>query len=828
MKYRDIGIFRYPCIGFYLRDWKKLYIMVSDESAYIERKILLGAALILCLLALSAYSNTLYAPFVLDDIHSFVAEPKVLGFTYDLIGLKKLATSSFGVRRFLPMLTFALDTKWGNESLIAFHLTNIIIHILATFSLLFLLQSLHLFPKAKLSYQVGEKKFLPVIIVVTVVGLWSLSPIQTNAVTYIVQRMTSIATLFYFLSFGSYLRGRNFHLTKGFSNKSLFLYLLSLICFILAMMSKEIAATLPVMVLLFEWLLVDNSGLFVTLKKHRLFISCLIVLFLSVLGYKLYNGWLLGGYSGRHFTLVERLLTQLRIVVSYCGVLLLPLPRWLNLEHDVVLSTSLFSPMSTFFSLIFIVLVVFFAWRVRSKKPLITFGICWFFVNLLIESTVIPLELKFEHRLYLPSAGFYLVVVLFVREICLRFNGDDFSLDSVKLFACVAIIVCSGLSFLTYTRNVVWADTVSLYQDCISKAPNKARPYSNLATAWLDKGEYESALQEAQKSISLGIKGYEEYWVASCDIISSLSRMNRFQEAVSQGESLLRRSPKGAKKNSYPLFLYDLGQAYVSKKDFQSAFNYFVKGYKIAYENDLPLKLNFEIAMAGTLKVGLLQGYQFSPGLSINQKNPDVAVEETLAQVFFKLNNLDLARKYVEQTFAKDKNSMLALNLKKAIGQIVEANGKQKSIGTLKEKYLFHPFSSKFNFFMAVCILLEKNSFSENAILQYSLRQVETLDVTAPDVYIVKSWYYYRLKKYDKALEVINYGLKLQPDYAQLWVNRGIYALAAKNDNEAQVSLKKALQLYPNHPHRKKILVMQKLANKMLDQNKVVDFNDSL
>jgi len=791
--------------------------MVKDNSDYQNKIIVLGAGLVICLLLLSAYSNSLYVPFVLDDLHSFVKEPKVLGFTFDLVGLENLAETKFGVHRYIPMLTFVFDLKWGGGSLAAFHVTNIVIHLLATLSLLFLLQSLMLFPKANSAVRAGDGRNYSTFLLVAIIGLWSLNPVQTNVVTYVVQRMTSIATLFYFLSFGCYLRGRFYHLSNGVSGKSVFLYLLSGSCFLCAMMSKEIAATLPIMVFLVEWLFVENSGLFAALKKYKIIVIIFSALIVSLIGYKFSQGWLLSGYANRHFTLSERLLTELRIVFSYCVLLLLPLPRWLNLEHDAALSTSLFSPLSTFFSLVFIVLAIFIAWIIRNKKPLIAFGILWFFINLLIESTVIPLELKFEHRLYLPSAGFYLILILGLYEFYVYLNDNNFSLDRMKVFLSVAVIICSGLSYLTYTRNMVWKDSVSLWQDCISKAPDKATTHSNLATAWLEREKYEKALNESEKAINLGVKGYEEYWVAACDIVSSLSSMGEHKEAVNRGEILLKESPEWAKKNSYSLFLFNLGQAYLVDGEFQSAFDYFLDGYKFCFRNNLPEGVGFEQSMARTLTTGLQQKFQFDPSMKLNSENLDIAVDEKMAQIFFDLHNFDLALHYVEKVLVKDDQSRASMKIKKEIVRIVAANNEQKKLGTLKEKYFFHPFVSRFHFFMAICFAMEKYNLPGDNFLSYCLMRVETLNNRSPDVYIVKSWYYYKRGDQEKALKIIDQGIKLNSKYAQLWVNRGIYALADKN-GEAFVNFNKALSLYPGYPHRQKVLAMQGLAEELISR----------
>jgi tetratricopeptide (TPR) repeat protein len=110
-----------------------------------------------------------------------------------------------------------------------------------------------------------------------------------------------------------------------------------------------------------------------------------------------------------------------------------------------------------------------------------------------------------------------------------------------------------------------------------------------------------------------------------------------------------------------------------------------------------------------------------------------------------------------------------------------------------------------------------KYDIPANSLLRYCLRRVEILNAVSPDVYLVKSWYFYQRGEYKKALEIIDQGIRLNPKYAHLWINRGIYALA-NNDGDALVDFDKALSLYPGYPHRKKILAMQGLAEKLIAQ----------
>ncbi len=150
--------------------------------------------------------------------------------------------------------------------------------------------------------------------------------------------------------------------------------------------------------------------------------------------------------------MVERLLTEARIVVWYLSLLLWPAPSRMSLEHDVVVSTSLLNPPTTLGAIVFLALLGWLILRYRKKFPLISYGGMWFLLNLLIESTIVPLELVFEHRLYLPSVGFTLVAVcalvdalgyLFAKRPAERF-GDSrflrfcsvvFSADALDLLA---------------------------------------------------------------------------------------------------------------------------------------------------------------------------------------------------------------------------------------------------------------------------------------------------------------------------------------------------------------------------------------------------------
>ena len=563
--------------------------------------VYLVCGLSLGLLVFYSYSNTFHSPLVLDDFHSFVEEPKVHASLSNYESVQDLAKTKFGMSRFIPMLTFALDFRLGKGNIAAFHLTNLVIHFLVASALFFFLSTLFDFQEFNPSLG-GRRQFPSPVLPFLITGLWALNPVQTNAVTYLVQRMTSLAALFYLFSLGLYLSARRKHRENGLDRIVVVYYLLFFVAFLSALMCKEITATLPMVILLLEVVFINPHLIKRALERKRLLaLLCLFAVAMAFgVFYKFFPNVL--DYSHRHFTLSQRLLTELRVLVSYIFLLLLPLPHLLNLEHDVTVSSSLFSPMTTLLSLLLLVLIVGAGWRIRKKYPLISLGIFWFFLNLLIESTVLPLELKFEHRLYLPSVGFCLTLAvigfILVKNIPLLNQSRGPRLAGIAL----GFILFSILSLLTYTRNMDWQDPVTLYQDCVKKAPMKARSHSNLAKAYVDVGRYDEAIQEAEIAISIGKKGYEDYWVAACNVIGALIAKKDFEQASKKGEQFLNTAPEDAKKGAYPFFLANLGTAYRHEEKYDLAYDAFYKGRRYLKSSDSPYLPMLEIKMAGLLK----------------------------------------------------------------------------------------------------------------------------------------------------------------------------------------------------------------------------------
>jgi tetratricopeptide (TPR) repeat protein len=331
--------------------------------------------------------------------------------------------------------------------------------------------------------------------------LWAVNPIQTQAVTYVVQRMASMAAMFYILGIYFYVKGR-LHESRPFQ---IVFYLTCLLSFVCALASKENSATLPVAIILLE--ITFFQDLSQSRTRKRVFWTTMgtglgIVLFGSL--FYLHGDPLsfLKSYNERFFSPLQRLMTEPRILIFYLTLIFYPAPTRLSIEHDVAVSTSLIHPWSTIPSIIIIFFLIGLGFSQMRKRPVLSFAILFFFLNHLIESTVIGLELTFEHRNYLPSLFLFLPISVAFQKLLDHYRQRKSAMHVVLVSFLILIIV--GLGTGTYIRNLTWATEKSLWEDAMRKAPKMFRPYLNLAWGYYQRtGQYDKALTLYAKAASL-------------------------------------------------------------------------------------------------------------------------------------------------------------------------------------------------------------------------------------------------------------------------------------------------------------------------------------
>ncbi|MDH4317105.1 MAG: tetratricopeptide repeat protein [Desulfobulbaceae bacterium] len=370
----------------------------------------------------------------------------------------------------------------------------------------------------------------------TAASLWALNPVQTQAVTYLVQRMASLAALFYIYAMLSYVLAR-----RKPVNKSWPLYLLTIFFFLLSILSKENGILLPCSLLLIELVFITEHEI----SLNSIFLILFLGATLSYFLFLLLTSWkfsFLSGYDERSFTMIERLLTEPRIVIYYISLLLFPAPSRLSLVYDFPVSVSLLSPWTTLGAIIFLLGMAIGAMLLHRKTSIISFAVLFFLLNHVVESTILPLELVFEHRNYLPSIFFFWPIASALITAIRYFSPRKRPLSLLLLaLTCSSIIIFGGWTFF---RNSIWKDEKTIWTDVMRKHPGLGRPYQMLAML-LESGEYnEEALRLYQ--IALEKQGPDlktQEYVSRNNMGLIYRKTGRYEQAIASFDRALVLKP---------------------------------------------------------------------------------------------------------------------------------------------------------------------------------------------------------------------------------------------------------------------------------------------
>jgi len=462
-----------------------------------------GIASILLVLVFLSYSNTFHSSWHLDDFHTIVKNSSLHLTDLSLDSLHKTffsnALNSNKLYRPVPCLTFALNWYFGKDNVVGYHIVNIWIHCTTAIFLYFSALEVLKTPKLRKLYETKA-----CFIAGLAAGLWALNPIQTQAVTYIVQRMASMAAMFYIIGIYAYLKFRHeSSLTKqiGFS-------FVCSISYLMAIGSKENAVIMPFSLILIEIVFFQSMESLKERKKLWIGIGIIVLLIVSISALVLtsMNGdpisFISGGYRHRPFTPLQRLMTQPRVLILYLSQLFYPSPLRLSLTHDVAVSTSLLEPWSTLPGVLFVVSLIGICLFQIRKRPILAFSILFYFLNHCVESSVFSLELVFEHRNYLPSLFLFLPISVGINQILEYYRYRKRYMFQIVMVSLLFLIF--GLGTGAYVRNQAWASERILWEDEITKNPQLARPYHNLAWGYYQgKGDYQKAIQLYKKSLRL-------------------------------------------------------------------------------------------------------------------------------------------------------------------------------------------------------------------------------------------------------------------------------------------------------------------------------------
>ncbi len=437
----------------------------------------------------------------------------------------------------LAYLSLALNHYFGGTEPLGYHVVNFCIHNGTAFILFLLTLNILKLPALHGKY---EKNAYAIALLATL--LWATHPIQVNAVTYIVQRMAALAGLFTVLSLYCYLKARvirSHPIAKG--QIAYGWYAACVFAGACAVASKQNAAMLPFSLIFLEILLIRLPSDTAPNRRELTFLlpAVVILILLAVIIFGCIH--FQAGYHSRPFSLVERMMTQPRVICFYLGQLFYPFGSPFALLHDFPFSTSLLAPWTTLPAILLLAGIVGVGLRYRRKWPLFSFGTLFFFLNHVIESSMVPLELIFEHRNYLPSFFFFLLPAIVVIKVSKYFTYSSF-LKSLTFLGLIVWII--GQAHTTYMQNILFQNPILFWSAHVKLYPNLHRPRHNLAKALLIAGLEDEAEKQMYQSLDgkSSARIHQKY-ITSYNLGVYYLYRRQYQQALEQFAIILKSNP---------------------------------------------------------------------------------------------------------------------------------------------------------------------------------------------------------------------------------------------------------------------------------------------
>jgi tetratricopeptide (TPR) repeat protein len=708
-------------LGLEKREETRPPISLSDKPFRIP---LISIVLIIVISAF-VYTNSLNNSFNFDDATTIIEN---MGIRH-LGDLKSIYQSNRA--RPLLMFSFALNYYFGKEKPFGYHVANLILHALnGIFIYIIIFMTLFLGSG-------GERSSPGQIRLIALVSslLFLSHPVHTESVTFISSRSSMLCTCFYLLAILLYIEARG---------RGQFIYYLafSIFSFLLALATKELAATLPIILLLYEYIFIskgDRKEFYRACRQYLWPFFLVIGLFLiyrfSFLPPAKTSGSLLSPYV--------YLLNEFHVIVNYLRLLVFPVN--LNVDPDFPIAKTLFEPPIAI-SMVALAALAMVAVIRFNRSPTISFCLLWYFITLVPTSSINPLlDVMAEHRVYLPSVGLCIFSGIIVNRISgLKFIGFPYSrMKKIILSLFLVVLVFNSLG--TIKRNFIWSDDLSLWEDTAKKSPRKWRVLGNLGLAYEERGMLDRAvliLEDAVRVNPTYTKAFNTLGVA-------YMKKGMIDLAIAKFKRSLQLNP------NYTEAHYNLGLAYEQK--------------------GLPEEARKEFDEAIRSRPGDAVTHNKWGLIYLGQGEYDEAIAEFKQALQtdpgFKFGYINLGLAYKRQGL-----------LDEAIEQY------QKALEIDPNDFNAH--------------LNLGNAYGDEGQLDEAIEQYQAALRTSPSsekAHNNLGLVYYRKKMFDRSLAEFKETLRINPNYADAHKNLGIiYYYHIKDMNSALQHFRRSLELKPN------------------------------
>ena len=449
------------------------------------------AALSFLLLLLVCYGNSFQASWQYDDYPNIIHNDRV--HMTRVNGEQVMSALNAGppkqvIARPLAYLTFALNYRLGKLNVFGYHVVNFAIHWLAALFLFLWIRGTLTLPVFQHRYDAKAT-----LIAWLAAAFWACHPIQVTAVTYIVQRMTSMEGMFYVLAMYGYMVGR-----RALSRKGKWMGLG--VCgagVVGALLSKENAMLLPFALMLYEFFFFQkwekSSLVKMSLVALGLFVALagLSVLYMDV-------GELMEPFPDRPFNRIERMMTQPRVLFLYLSLIALPMTSRMTILHDVAVSRSLFAPWTTLPAILVLALCLAGLCYLAKRHRLFAFCGLFFFMNHAVESSFLNLELIYEHRNYVPSMLLFVPLAIAAIRSAEHFYYHAGIRGGIAL--AIGVVLISSMQTV-WAYNEIFRNEYALWRHNVELYPNKSLGYANLGKVLWEVGCMEESYSHKRKAI---------------------------------------------------------------------------------------------------------------------------------------------------------------------------------------------------------------------------------------------------------------------------------------------------------------------------------------
>ncbi|HHT9107729.1 MAG TPA: tetratricopeptide repeat protein [Candidatus Wunengus sp. YC63] len=498
-------------------------------------------------ISIIVYLNCLQNSFVYDDDSTIINNYFIRHWSNlpDIFTSKYFVLSAELTYRPVVTLSYFIDYTFWHLNPLGYHLTNILLHAI----------------NSVLVFIFGFRVFKNRTTALISTMFFSSYPLFSEVVNAVGFREDLLAFMFFILAFICYL--------KANQRRYILYHAMSLFCYFLSLFSKEMAITLPVLIVLYD---VVFKGYSYMKSKYLYYLGYFFVAIFYIMNrfFFLHNP-LESQIPYPQGSFFVNFLTMIHILASY--VKLLFLPFYLNADYVVPFSTSL-ARVSFWLTVLLFIAVATISYRLRFQYRHMYFFILWFFITLIPVMNIVPLgNIMAERYLYIPGAGFCMIIANIMSKIPVRkWDSERFSSSSVPFFDRMILVfifilffIFSGNAYLTFKRNNDWKDGLWLWSRTTLTSPNSFRAHINLGNAYEKKGLNIAAFEEYQKALSIDPN--------DADIYNNLgiyyNKMNLFDDAIRHFIRCLNINPK------HPRAYNNLGVVFTKQRRLDDAIQAF-------------------------------------------------------------------------------------------------------------------------------------------------------------------------------------------------------------------------------------------------------------